>query len=80
MLAAQHPPLVVVVQERKGHINLRKSRDTGPGVPRTPGGTNTVYRPVSQGLLVNYFRKTDKFAGTPSQGHPVFQQVFRIFM
>ena len=35
-------------QERKGHVNLRKSPGHQPGVPRTPGGTNRVYRPVSQ--------------------------------
>ena len=47
----------VYVQERKRHINLRKSLGHRPGVPGTPGGTNGVYRPVSQGFPFIYNRQ-----------------------
>ena len=52
----------IFVQERKRHINLRKSLGH-------PAGQTGLYQPVSQELLVIDYGKTDKkgnFAGTPA--------------
>ena len=59
-------------QERKGHINLRKSPGHRPGVLGLPAGQTGVYRSVSQGFPVYYSRKTDK-KGPFCRGHPAIQ-------
>ena len=72
-------------QESKGRINLR----TSPGHRVSqghPAGQTGVYRLVSQGLPVVYYRKTDRKGhfcrdtGWVSQRHLAVQGVFRDFM
>ena len=61
---------VPVRQERKRHINLRKSLGHRPGVSGTPGGTNRGLPAGVPGafLLFTVEKQTEKgiFAGTPA--------------
>ena len=73
-------------RKKRAH-NLKKNpRDTGRVSLGHPAGQTGVYRPVSQGLPVIYYRKTDRKGhfcwdtGRMSQGHPAIQEVFRKFM
>ena len=68
------------IQERKGHINLRKSPSHRTGVPGTPSGTNRgLPAGVSQGFPVINKRKTDRKghfcrdASRVPRGHPAIQ-------
>ena len=72
--------------KKRAHTFKKNARDTGRVSLGHPAGQTGVYRPVSQGVPVNYYRKTlrkghfSRDTGRVSQGHPAIQGVFRKFM
>ena len=69
--------------KKRAHKLKKNPRDTGRVSLGHPAGQTGVYRPVSRGLPVIYYRKTDRKGhfcrdtGRVSQGHPAIQEVFR---
>ena len=72
--------------KKRAHKLKKNLWDTGRVSLGHPAGQTGVYRPVSQGLPVICYRKTDRKGqfcrdtGRVSQGHSAIQEVFRKFM
>ena len=83
---ARHCQRVESSGKKRAHKLKKNPRDAGRVSRGHPAGQTGVYRPVSRGLPVIYYRKTDRKGhfcrdtGRVSQGHPAIQEVFRKFM
>ena len=80
------PPTLQKSGKKRAHKLKNNPWDAGRVSLEHPAGQTGVYRPVSQGFPVIYYRKTDRKGhvcrdtGRVSQGHPAVQGVFRNFM
>ena len=85
-LSDKHSRGIHLSGEKRAHKLKKNPRDTGRVSLGHPAGQTGVYRPVSQGFPVRYYRKADRKGhfwrdtGRVSQGHPAIQGVFRNFM